>query len=338
MANSIVPHLRKKHPDIWRQWQLRFIELRNAGWSYRRIMRYFSSSDGALLLSWTVIEREIRKTIEQLGVVPQIRKKRSISSWEPLGFQLERTTLWRFKKRGDWAVHSGEYRGNWPPQLVRNVLLRYSDTGDLVVDPFVGGGTTLIESWLLSRASIGIDISPHAVFMTEEKLEEMWRRSNSGTDIVLRRELRPIVVKGDARNIEEIVTSIARGTCPTLICAHPPYMNALRYTETIEEDLSYIGDIEKFCTEMLLVASACYSILAPQGHCVVLMGDIRKRGDIVPLGYRTMEQFLATGFSLKDIIVKEQHQDSSTEFYLRNKALRYLIAHEYLFSFQKVGG
>lgn len=335
IAKSIVPHLRTNHPEVWQNWQRRFVSLRNAGWSYKRIMRHFASAEGRLLLSWTVIESEIKKVIEESSETLTHKKKQCISSWEPANFELERTTIWSFERRGDWAVHSGEYRGNWPPQLVRNVLLRYSEEGAFVIDPFVGGGTTLIESWILGRASTGVDISPHAISMTQFKINEMWTRSNKGTNSILRDELRPVVVQGDARDLVEIVGKIGLKQQPTLICAHLPYMDSVRYTETLENDLSHIGNIDAFRKEILRVAAACYSVLALQGYCVILVGDIRKGGDMIPLGFNLMEQFIAAGFALKDIIIKKQHQDSSTEFYYRSKAVRYLIAHEYLFILQK---
>lgn len=335
ITQSIVPHLRTNHPDVWQRWQRHFINLKNGGLSYRGIMRHFTTAEGKLLFSWTVIEREIKKVLEESSETLMHNRKKVISSWEPANFELERTTVWKFKRRGDWAVHSGEYRGNWPPQLIRNVLLRYSEAGDLVIDPFMGGATTLIESWILGRASIGIDISPHAISLAQFKIDDMWVRSKDDTDFILRDDLRPVVVQGDARNLVETVGQIAPEQQPALICAHLPYMDAVRYTETLENDLSHIHDIEFFYKEILKVASACYSILALQGYCIILMGDIRKRGDMIPLGFSVMEQFRTTGFTLKDIIIKEQYQDSSTEFYYRNKALRYLIAHEYLFIFQK---
>jgi hypothetical protein len=51
--------------------------------------------------------------------------------------------------RGAWATHKPDYRGNFAPQVPRNVILSYSNEGDLVLDPMVGGGTTLIEARLL---------------------------------------------------------------------------------------------------------------------------------------------------------------------------------------------
>jgi len=54
------------------------------------------------------------------------------------------TTVWSFPKRGSWATHRGDYRGNWPPQMARALILMYTEPGDTVLDPMVGSGTTCI--------------------------------------------------------------------------------------------------------------------------------------------------------------------------------------------------
>ena len=81
-----------------------------------------------------------------------------ITKWEPEDFELEMTTVWSFPKRGDWATHDAKWRGNWSPYIPRNILLRYSNEGDLVLDQFAGGGTTLVEAKLLNRDIIGVDV------------------------------------------------------------------------------------------------------------------------------------------------------------------------------------
>src|SRR5262249_32383422 len=91
--------------------------------------------------------------------------------WSPRGFRLESTSLWSFPERGRWATHDGEYRGNWSPYIPRNLIMRYSQPGDLVIDPFVGGGTTAIEAKLLGRRCLALDISPSAVQGTRAKTD-----------------------------------------------------------------------------------------------------------------------------------------------------------------------
>lgn len=60
-----------------------------------------------------------------------------------------------------------------PPQLVRWALERYSKPGDMVIDPFCGSGTTLVEARLNGRASIGIDIDPLSCLITQVKVEPL---------------------------------------------------------------------------------------------------------------------------------------------------------------------
>ena len=80
------------------------------------------------------------------------------------------TTVWSFPKRGSWATHRGDYRGNWPPQMARALILMYTEPGDTVLDPMVGSGTTCIEAKLLGRNCIGVDINYNAVMLTLHRL------------------------------------------------------------------------------------------------------------------------------------------------------------------------
>ena len=54
--------------------------------------------------------------------------------YQPEKFELEETTVWSFKERGNWATHRGDYRGNCSPQVPRNLILRYTKKNDIVLD------------------------------------------------------------------------------------------------------------------------------------------------------------------------------------------------------------
>ena len=77
---------------------------------------------------------------------------------------------WSFPKRGDWATHDAKWRGNWSPYIPRNIILRYSIEGDVVLDQFAGGGTTLVEAKLLNRDIIGVDVNDVALDRCKEKV------------------------------------------------------------------------------------------------------------------------------------------------------------------------
>lgn len=239
----------------------------------------------------------------------------------PYNFELEMTSHWTFPNRGNWATHDAKWRGNWSPYIPRNIILRYSKEGDLVLDQFAGGGTTLVEAKLLNRNIIGVDVNDVALNRCLEK-----------TDFETDSEMGQVYVKkGDARNLDFI-----KNESIDLICTHPPYANIINYSENIDEDLSLLN-VKEFLVEMERVASESLRVLKKGKFCAVLMGDTRKNGHVIPLGFKTMEVFQNAGFKLKEIIIKEQHNCKATGFWKTN-SVKYnflLLAHEYLFIFHK---
>lgn len=241
-----------------------------------------------------------------------------IISLQPDNFKLETTTVWSFPDRGRWATHSGKYRGNWSPYVPRNPILRYSKPGDWVLDQFMGSGTTLVEAKLLNRNAIGVDINPLSVSLSEANLQ-FQHKTNS---------------KIFTRNGKAIELRFIKDSYIDLICTHPPYANIIRYSKGIEGDISLLG-IEEFLVEISKVAKEAFRVLKKGKMCAVMIGDVRKYGKVIPLGFRMMECFLQAGFINKEIIIKQQHNCRSTEYW-KNKNNNFLmLAHEYIFVFQK---
>ena len=63
------------------------------------------------------------------------------------------------------------YPARFSPTFVRSVIETFTDPGDWVFDPFVGGGTTLVESMAMGRNTLGIDISSLSTFVCEAKTQ-----------------------------------------------------------------------------------------------------------------------------------------------------------------------
>lgn len=236
-------------------------------------------------------------------------------------FAKEITTVWSFPERGNWFTHNPKFRGNFAPQIARNIILKYSKEGDLILDPMVGGGTTLIEAKLLNRKGIGIDINPEAVELTKKNLGFRGYK------------FEPQVEIGDARNLKSI-----KDNSIGLILTHPPYANIIKYSNgQIKEDLSNIASPKKFCDEFEYAIREFYRVLKQDCYCAILIGDTRKSRHYVPLSYFVMDRFLKAGFILREDIIKVQHNCESTPYW-RAQAEKYniyLIMHEHLFVFRK---
>ena len=65
------------------------------------------------------------------------------------------------------------YPARFSPLFVKEAIKIFSKPGDLVLDPFVGGGTTLVESSYMGRKSIGYDISSLATFICQVKTKSL---------------------------------------------------------------------------------------------------------------------------------------------------------------------
>ena len=73
-------------------------------------------------------------------------------------------------KQVSYATHGiHKYPAKFIPQIPRFCIESYSDVGDVVLDPFMGSGTTLLESYILGRKSYGIDIHPLARLIAKVK-------------------------------------------------------------------------------------------------------------------------------------------------------------------------
>jgi len=234
----------------------------------------------------------------------------------------EFTTVWSFPERGNWATHSSNYRGNFAPQVARNIIEMYTKKGDSILDPMVGSGTTLIEAKLLARNALGMDINPEAIKLTEAGLRFKHHPPSKQETRV-----------GDAR-----VLSFLKDNSFDLVLTHPPYLNIIKYSDgKIAGDLSNIGSLPKFCDEIEKIAKELYRVLKPDKYCAILMGDTRRRKHYVPLAFNVMQRFLKVGFVLKEDIIKVQHNCKSTKRW-EWKAKRdkfYLIMHEHMFVFRK---
>lgn len=233
-------------------------------------------------------------------------------------YKLQTTTIWSFPDRGNWSTHKGNYRGNWAPHIPKNLILKYTKQGDTVLDCFLGSGTTAIECKLLNRNSIGIDINPIAIDITKQRLN--FNTSNSS---------KHIQYLGDARNL-----IMLENNSIDFICTHPPYADIIKYSENIENDISLL-EYNKFLDELHNVAIELFRVLKPGHLCSFMIGDIRKHGNVIPLGFLAMKTFQDVGFTLKEIIIKEQHNCKSTPYWANKNLNFYLLTHEYIFVLKK---
>lgn len=235
-----------------------------------------------------------------------------------MDYQLQTTTMWSFPERGNWSKHNPYYRGNWSPHVPKNLILRYTKPNEIVLDPFVGGGTTLIEAICLGRKCIASDLSKIAISNLQRQL---------ASEIDLKQHKLYI---SDAKKLE-----FCEDNSIDFICTHPPYANAIIYSNDAQDLSNQTLDI--FLASIDVVAKELYRVLKKGKYCAVMIGDIRKKGSVIPLGFKLLQIMQENNFVLKEIVIKQQHNCSRTEYW-KEKSEKYnflLLEHEYIFILKK---
>ena len=252
------------------------------------------------------------------------KRNKELSS-APSDFKIERTTVWSFPTRGDWASHTPQYRGNWPPQMVRNIIELYSKPGDTILDPMVGGGTTPVECLLTGRNSVSVDVNPGAISITRDRLD----LPDSMLEGIQKTSHRTYI--GDVRNLNEIPNESI-----DLIATHPPYVNIISYASYVNGDLSQFDNYDLFFQEFSRGIVEMKRVLKPGGHCAILIGDTHNHSHFVPVSARMMIEFLKHGFVLKEDIIKKEWNCESDRSLRKYAGADFLLTmHEHLFIFEK---
>lgn len=286
--------------------------------------REFVQNTTELVFKDSLGKREVRINVGEKQTI-------SAGGFQPKRFEMEGTTVWSFPRRGNWATHKGNFRGNWPPQVARNLVLRFTKPKELVVDQMCGSGTTLVECKLLNRNGIGVDINPNSIILTRDRLN--FKLPDVGKDDSNFTQTTQQTFIGDARNLNEVEDESI-----DLIATHPPYANIIPYSKKkVQGDLSKVHSIDEYVTEMHKVALESFRVLKPDKYCSILVGDTRRQKHYVPIAYRVMNAFLSAGFILKEDVIKRQWRCKATPFWLK-KSVEYnflLLMHEHLFIFRK---
>jgi len=158
----------------------------------------------------------------------ELVKEWKVDKFQPDNFKPEEWTVWSFPDRGNWATHLGNYRGNWSPYIPRNLIEHYTKPGELVCDPMMGSGTTLVECRLTGRDGIGVDINPKACMVAMNRLDFHYSPLDAGRNNTV------LVYQGDARNLDEI-----KDDTVDLVATHPPYCGIISYSKSeVRGDLS----------------------------------------------------------------------------------------------------
>lgn len=240
-------------------------------------------------------------------------------------------SLWQFERRGKGEGQDASYWGNFIPEIPQQMIERYTRKGEWVLDPFIGSGTTVVESVKLGRNCIGLDINENAVNLVREKLARLRNTEGVSTSII----------RHDSRSISrELLQREAGVGSVQLAILHPPYFDVVKFSGK-KGDLSAAGSVDQFLSMFSEVMAGVDSVLDRGRYLCIVIGDKYDHGDLIPLSHMVSGIALKHGYTFKGIVVKNIEKTKGkrgSEMLWRYRALAggfYVFKHEYILVFRR---
>jgi hypothetical protein len=248
--------------------------------------------------------------------------------------EIKTDSLWLYNSRESGEGHQLDYHGNYIPQIATQIFTRYSKKDEIVVDLFLGSGTTAIEAVRMERRCIGVELKPELVGYVRGKIKPDWL--DSRIHIIQGNSTAPDTIKKISNSLQAMQAQFAH-----LLILHPPYDDIIKFSDH-PDDLSNASSTEAFLNGFETVAHNGYELLAPGRFAALVIGDKYANGELVPLGFWCMERMNRVGFKTKAIIVKNiegnERGKGKTANLWRYRALAggyYIFKHEYIIVFFK---
>jgi DNA modification methylase len=222
--------------------------------------------------------------------------------------------VWQFNYEKRDIRDKNLHPATFPISMAKRVIQLFSHKGELIVDPFVGSGTTLVAAKDLVRNAVGFDINSNYISLCQERLNQLTFES----DII--HNCKQIAICDDARNINKY---LKEGSIKCIFTS-PPYANILNRKRTNKSRIGaarkneQFGKVEQYSQmpndlgildskEFELAIFEIFNNLRPllktKGHCVINISDIWMDNKRIPLHICIVNALQKAGYELRNTII-----------------------------------
>lgn len=217
--------------------------------------------------------------------------------------------VWQFTYESRDVRDKKVHPATFPIALAKKVIELFTHEGELVLDPFVGSGTTLVAANDLNRNAIGFDLQQSYIDFCEKRLKGQANLFNKAQQIA---------IQDDARNIYKYIEPETL----SLIWTSPPYANLLnrmrKNKSRRDRNNEQLGKIEQYSQDprdLGTMALETYTIamgdiyeslllmLKPKAHCVINVPDMWWENQRITIHVSLIEELRKRGYELRNIII-----------------------------------
>lgn len=252
------------------------------------------------------------------------KKRESFNGLTPREWTIHSKSVWTSREVSSFrSPHHIEHGATFPAALAERAIRMYTKCGDLVFDPFLGVGSTLLAAKNLNRNGIGIELY--------EKFAEMAKEVLKQKTLVVHGEQK--IVNGNSRELDKHVEP----DTVQLTFTSPPYANfiqrsvkdrktAHKTSRLVSHNKSVVKqygenpedfgnlDYEKFIGDVSLLMEKIFIVTKPGGYNVWVVKDHRdpQHGrPYIPIHTDIANAGEKAGFSFHDLIVWDQNDQRS---------------------------
>jgi len=239
-----------------------------------------------------------------------------ISCLSPKEWVKNQVAIWEFfyEKRDvrDKNIHPAVF----PIALPKKCIELFTHRGELVLDPFLGIGTTLIAAQDLDRNAVGFDLNPKYIEYAKKRLSQASLNFDN---------TKQIAICDDAINIPKYLEPETVALCVT----SPPYANMLnhsRLNKSLRSDLRKnehylkiqqysshprdLGTMEpkEYTRALIEIYKVILPLLKPKAHCIININDLWENNRRYPVHSYVIEAMERAGYELRNIIIWDKRK------------------------------
>ena len=218
--------------------------------------------------------------------------------------------VWQFYYEKRDIRNKELHPATFPLSLSKKIISLFTHEGELVIDPFVVSGTTLLSAQDLNRNAVGFDLQANYTELCAKRLQ---------SDNFFNKA-QQLVVQDDSMHINQYVTP---GEV-SLVWTSPPYANMLnrkrknksRRSDT--RDNGQLGKVEQYSQDMRDLGTMplkeytnamgdiferLLPLLKPKGHCVINVPDFWWENERITVHVSVIEEMRRRGYELRNTII-----------------------------------
>lgn len=201
----------------------------------------------------------------------------------------------------------------FPTQLTSRLIQIYTkNKGEIILDPFLGSGSTTVSAYKLGKKGIGFELSKEYIKLAESRVKEtQLNLEQKPTDLI-----KPEIYNKTIFDIPNVLPECS----VDLVITSPPYWDILtakrsadrkeirKYSDS-KEDLGNIPDYNVFLDKLKEAFAGVYKVLKKGKYCIVVVMDIRKKSKFYPFHMDVVNKMQEIGFELDDIMIWDRQKE-----------------------------